>query len=102
MVRILGFISLATLWYIALKINAGSNTWLSRLDICVLWNFPDSRNLVNSWEFLIVMSIAHFDLDLNDMGLPFTDMSCDILFVVNPSSKKSSFVFGWNESFPSF
>ena len=57
---------------------------------------------MNSSAFLIVMSTAPFDLDLNDMGFPFTDISCDVLFVVNPSSEKSSFVFGWKESFPSF
>ena len=49
-----------------------------------------------------MMSTAPFDLDLNEMVLPFTDISCDALFDVNPSSEKSSFVFGWNESFPSF
>ena len=66
--------------------------------MCVLWNFPDFRNLVNSCGFLIVMSTALFDHDLNDMGLPFTDINCDILFVVNPIKEKSSFVFCWNES----
>ena len=80
--------------------NAGLKIWLSRLDICVLWNFPDIKNLANSCGFLIVISTAPFDLGLNDIGLPFTDMSCDILFVVNPSREKSSFVFSWNESFP--
>ena len=72
--------------------KAESNTWLSRLDICVLWNIPDLKNLVNSWGFLIVMSTAPFDLDLNEMGFHFTEMSCDVLFVVNPCSEKSSFV----------
>ena len=78
--------------------NAGLKTWLSRLDMCVLWNFPDIRNLANSCGFLIVISTAPFDCDLNDMGLPFTDINCDILFVVNPSREKSSLVFRWNES----
>ena len=39
----------------------------------------------------MMMSTAPFYLDLNDIGFPFTDMSCSVLFVVNPSSKKLSF-----------
>ena len=37
-----------------------------------------------------MISTAPFDRDLNDIGLPFTDINCDILFVVNPSREKSS------------
>ena len=51
---------------------------------------------------IYMISTAPFDLDLKDMGLPFTDMRCVVRFVVNPSREKSSFVFGWKESFPSF
>ena len=49
-----------------------------------------------------MMSTALLDLDLKEIGLPFTDNSCVLLFVVKPRSEKSSFVFGLNESFPSF
>ena len=49
-----------------------------------------------------MMSTALFDLDLKDMGLPFTDMRCVFLFVVSLRSDKSSFVFGLNESLPLF
>ena len=47
-VKILLLINLATLWYMALKIKAGSNTWLSRLDMCCLWNPPVLRKFENS------------------------------------------------------
>ena len=42
------------------------------------------------------------DLDLKEIGLPFTNNSCVLLFVVRPRSEKSSFVFGLNESLPLF
>ena len=35
-VMILLLINLAMLWYTVLKMKAGSNTWLSRLDMCCL------------------------------------------------------------------
>ena len=37
---------------------------------------------------------ADIDLDLNEMVYTFTDISCVVLFVVNPNREKSSFVFG--------
>ena len=49
-----------------------------------------------------MMSTALLDLDLKEIGLPFTDNSCVLLFVVRPRSEKLSFVFGLNESFPLF
>ena len=49
-----------------------------------------------------MMSTALLDLDLKEIGLPFTDNSCVLLFVVRPRSEKSSFVFGLNESLPLF
>ena len=49
-----------------------------------------------------MMSTALLDLDLKEIGLPFTDNSCVLLFVVRPRREKSSFVFGLNESLPSF
>ena len=48
------------------------------------------------------MLTALLDLDLNKIGLSFTDDSCVLLFVVRPRSEKSSFVFGLNESLPLF
>ena len=48
------------------------------------------------------MLTALLDLDLKEIGLPFTDNSCVLLFVVRPRSEKSSFVFGLNESLSSF
>ena len=39
-----------------------------------------------------MMSTAPFDHDLDDMSLPLTDISWDILFVVNTRREKSSFV----------
>ena len=56
----------------------------------------------NSGGFRIVMSTAPLDLDLKDIGLPFTDMSCVDQFVVSPRSEKSSLDFALNESFPSY
>ena len=49
-----------------------------------------------------MISTALLDLDLKEIGLPLTDNNCVLLFVVNPSNEKSSFVFGLNESFSSF
>ena len=95
---ILLLINLATFWYTALKIKEGSNTWLSILDICCLWNPPCCRKMENSWGFLIMMSSVLFALDLNDMGLPLTDNNWLLLFVVRPSSEKSWGVFCLNES----
>ena len=89
-VRILLLINLAILWYTALKMKAESNTWLSRLDMCCLWNPPMFRKFENSLGFQIVMSTALLDLDLKEIGLPFTDNSCVLLFVVRPRSEKSS------------
>ena len=60
------------------------------------------RKFENSRGFQIVMSTALLDLDLKEIGLPFTNLSCVLLFVVRPRSEKSSFVFGLNESLPSF
>ena len=45
-----------------------------------------------------MMSTTLLDLDLKEIGLPFTDNSCVLLFVVRPRREKSSFVFGLNES----
>ena len=102
LVIILLFMSLAIFWYTGLKINPGSNTWLRRLNMCCLWKRPESRNLENSSGFLIVMSTAPLDLDLNEIGFPLTDISWDDLFVINPRSEKSSLDFALNESSPSF
>ena len=49
-----------------------------------------------------MMSTALLDLDLKEIGLPFTDNSCVFLFVFRSRSEKSSFVFGLNESLSSF
>ena len=45
-----------------------------------------------------MISTALVDLDLKEIGLPFTDNSCVLLFVVRPRSEKLSFVFDLNES----
>ena len=95
---ILLLINLATLWYTALKMKEGSNTWLSILDMYCLWKPPCCRKLENSWGFLLVISTVPFALDLNDMGLPLTDSSWLFLFVVRPSSEKSSGDFFLKES----
>ena len=101
-VKILLLINLATLWYTVLKMKAGSNTWLRRLDICCFWNPPASRTFENSWGFLIVMSTVPFALDLNEIGLPLTDKSWVLLFVMRPRSEKLTWVFAWRSPFQYF
>ena len=49
-----------------------------------------------------MMSTTLLDLDLKEIGLPFTDNSCVFLFLVRPRRERSSFVFGLNESLPLF
>ena len=49
-----------------------------------------------------MMSTALLDLDLKEIGLPFTNNSCVLLFLVRPRSKKSFFVFDLNESLSFF
>merc|ERR1712089_95593 len=92
------FINLATLWYMALKVKQGSKHCDSSEEICCLWKFPWFRKLENSPRFWIVMSMADFALDLNEMGLPFMEYIPFDLFVIRPSSGKSSLVFCWKES----
>merc|ERR1712089_33937 len=96
--KILLFINLATLWYMALKVKQGSKHCDSSEEMCCLWNFPLFRKLENSPGFRIVMSTAAFALDLNEIGLPFMEYIPFDLFVISPSSGKSSLVFCWNAS----
>ena len=42
---------------------------------------------------------ALFNIDLKEIGLPFTGSSWVLLFVVKLRREKSSFVFGLNKSF---
>ena len=51
-----------------------------------------------------MMLTALLDLEkiLKEIGLPFTDNSCVLLFVARPRRENSSFVFDLNESLPLF
>ena len=100
--RILLFISLATLWYIELKVNEGSKHWASSDEICCLWKCPWLRKFENSPRFRIVISIGDFAFDLNEIGFPFSEYIPLDRFVIRPSSGKSSLVFCLKESCLSF
>ena len=86
----------------ALNVKHGSKHCDSSDDMCCLWNFPWLRKLENSSGFLIMTSMAPFDLDFRDIGFPFTDIRWFDLLVMSPNNEKSSGVFAQKASSLSF
>ena len=66
---------------------------------CVVFEIFFDRKLENSLGFLIVTSMALFDLDFIDIGFPFTDVSWVDSVVMSPGSEKLFDVFAWKASF---
>ena len=70
------------------KVKHGSKHFDNRDDMCCPWNLHWLRKLENSSGFLIVTSMALFDLDSIDIGFPFTDVCWVDSVVMSPGSEK--------------